>query len=258
MVTLKSLLSELLSILDPYKNDMKYFILKNTDEGLQGTAFSNDNQTFISMTAKTTVEEIKSICALGSLPYLRAILESSYIKEDATKLTIEERISLDKITSSVGRIIFHSKKMKVAYQAADPLLVQALTIAGQKPKPLTYAVTIDVNKETAKEFEDASRIYGAYDKAIEHCRLEFANQRVIAEFGERQNSTEIVLAEGLEAEDTTVSNTFLIEDVKRLLKLASQKGGKLSLSNKYLRLTFEQDNAEYLIMISCRKVIRPA
>jgi hypothetical protein len=258
MSEFKKLLTEMIGVIDPFKKDMKYFIIKNTEEdGLRGRGDTKDMNTVVLVVAKNVITEINSTCCLSSLAYLKSILDSPYIQADDARLEIVEDFASDHRTMGVKSLAFVSKKLKVNYQASDPLMVEALQIASKRSNKLNaygFPCEIRVNKETAKEFSDAARIFSSYDNSVEVCRISYGDKEVKAEFGERGHRTQIILASDVQGEDVEISNLFLIDDIQKMLKISSVHDGKLSLSSKYLKLDVELDCAFYTIISSSRKV----
>lgn len=258
MSNLKRALTEALTVLDPYKKDIKYFIVANQEGGHTGSAFTGDGLTYIRAVFKQPITEVTNTASLGSLPYLKAILDAEPIKADDCRVEVEELVSADGVTRAVGKLTFIGKKLKAAYQASDPMMVQALQIAAKTPRPMAGVCSITVDKATAKDFDNAARIYLSYDNKLDHCRIEYKDGMVTAEFGDRAHRSTVTLAENVPGEDTTVSTTFLIDDVKKLLNLAAIKGGKLSLLSKYLKLELEQEFADYMIIAAMRTPAKAA
>jgi hypothetical protein len=156
---------------------------------------------------------------LGALPYLRAILSSSLIKEEGTvKLTYREQGEKKICVESMN---FLAKRLESQFQCTNPHVLNEKDRVKQFPRP-DDGIFFPITKAMRKDFDEVAR-FGTPKADMRLFTLVFDGTYVRAMFGGGTHTTTLVLADTVTGNtDVPITKQVSLDRFRLMLKLASE------------------------------------
>ena len=255
----RDLLADVIRIVEPFRLDISHILMKRTPEGdIAAAAKSRDSNISITMLCKKEVKAYEGVACFGSLPYLSAILDSSYVKDnDNAKIELNYDTASDGKTHALRSINFKGgRKMVAYYEATDPFINKMNRI--KPPTIKEWPVKFTIDDQFIKDFNEVYKMHRASittgDKDAVF-NLAFSFGEVIAMFGDKGHQSNIVLSENAEGTDTDKLSALMpVMHFQAILKLIGKGTGQARLCEKALRVDVQTDMATYSLMILAKKV----
>jgi hypothetical protein len=249
-----------LGIIDPFKDTITHFLLKRGNDCINFTTLSSDNSLVISGTTKKEIKKFEHIAGLGSLQYLKAIVDS-----DLMKKCNDESMILNYTESRTGnKTILTSIEFKgenrftAFYQATDPFVAQLNKVKsiGNLEWPVAFAVDADFKKafdEIRRINSQASKTGSDRDDIFE---ISYNNDIITGIFGGRGNRTSITLSEFVESNsDKNMKALFQISKFKSVLNLLDKGDSIAYLCDKAIKVDISTNQANYQFVMTAKKII---
>ena len=257
---LRNLLADVITIVEPFRDDISHILMKRTPEGdIAAAAKSRDSNISITMLSQKDVEGFEGVACFGSIPYLSAALNSSYIKDDRAKIDLDYDTASDGKTHALKSITFKGGRKLVAfYQATDPFINKMNRI--KPPIIREWPIKFTIDGQFIKDFNEvykvhrASMVGGDKDAVF---TLSYSFGEIISLFGEKGHQSNMILSENAESTDIDKLSALMpITHFQAILKLIGKGVGHAKFTDKALRVDIQTELATYSLMILAKKVSR--
>lgn len=254
---LKTLLTDLLTNVDPFKDVVTHIMVKEKDGKAIAAAKSKDGSISIMARSLGEVPGFAHVACLGSLPYLRSAINSSYMAEGNLDLSFDE--ASDGKTQMLRSIqLSGSNGFSVFYQAVDPFINKLIRI--KNPAALDYPVAFVINDAFISNFDEIHKVHMQAPKMgtdlDDIFTLAYDDGKMVGLFGERGHSSTVTLTDEVEVEPGTdkVNAMLSISRFRSILKLVGKNGGAGFLSDKALKVDTETRTVGYEFVTTAKKV----
>ena len=254
---LQSFLSELLDTLEPFKDVIANVMLREKDGEFKAAAKSRDGAISIEIACKGDLPGFKEKACLGSLPFLRAALNSAHMEGGNIELTYGLASNgKDEVLRSA--ILKGKRRFNVFYRAIDPYVNQMNRI--KLPPMMDWPVGFAIDQDFIAGFGDLYKVNALAPKTGSErddiFKLAFTGDAIEAIFGDQHHTSNVVLTDTVEAKvksEKTFAH-FSISRFKSILKLVGKGEAIGYLSETGLRADTETNNAVYKFVTAAKKV----
>ena len=256
-ITLQTFLVDLLGAIDPFKDVITHVMIREEDGGIKAAAKARDGSISLQAKSKGEIPEFTEKACLGSLPYLRGALMSTYMKDGDLKLTYgkssngsDEVLRSIKLTGASGFNVF--------YQAVDPFINQLNRI--KLPTTLNWPVAFAIDEEFIGHFGEITRFSALAPKAgterDDIFQLVHTEAGIEGIFGDKHHQSNVALSATVEANSRTEKTNayFSISKFKAILRFVGKGAAIGYLSDKAVRVDTETAQAEYQFVTASKKV----
>ena len=258
----QELLTDIIGITDPFRSYCQYIKMKRKDDGdLMAVIDGRDNAIQITAKAKKEIPEFQTQACLGSLPYLKQVLDSSFMRgTDAknTKIDLTVGKSSNGASNMLKSIDFTTKRLTVKYNATDPFIGDI----NKKTRPVIatdWPVTFSITDEMLSNFEDVVRIHTSAPKInpkhADVFTLVYQEDSVSAQFGDTTHQVSAVLADGVTSSATKISTLLPISIVRAMFKIKANQVA--FLAEKAVKIEFDTSEAVYSIIAPGKLISTP-
>lgn len=256
-VEFRDLLTDVLTMVDPFRDGITFILTKRTKTGdIVSVAKSKSGDISITSMSRVDVPDLEGAACFGSLPYLKAILSSKFIKGKANfSMEPHYDISSDGKTNSLRFVLFKGgNKMEASYEATDPFISKMQNV--KLPSIKDWTVTFKIDQNFISDFTEMHKVHRAAPKIggdrDDIFTLLCSEGKVIAVFGEKGHQTSMTLGENNES-GVKLSALLSVTHFQAILKLLGKGTGEARFAEKALRVDTVTDIATYSLMISTKK-----
>ena len=260
MPDFRDFLLDFLKVIAPYQDVISHALMRRTPEGdLLAAAQAKDSSILVKATAKHPVEEFHDVACLGTLPYLKQVLESRRLGSKATEVTLDYKTASDGQTEALYAITFNGKTAQAFYRATDPFLHKLTTM--REVKITEWPALFGLDVATAESFIDMAKVHASAPKTgtdrDDIFKLVLDGDQIVAIFGDKSHQSHVTLSE--EAERTTdrdkINALFVISHFRAILnQLRGEDVLVAYLSDKALRIDMETPQAVYTYTMTAKKL----
>jgi len=257
MSKLQSFLSELLDVVDPFKDVILNVMIREKDGEVKAAAKSRDGAISVEISCKGDLPGFKEKACFGSLPFLRGALKSAQMDGGDIELTYGPASNgKDEVLRSA--VLKGKKRFKVFYQAIDPFVNQMNRI--KLPPMLDWPVGFAIDQDFIAVFDDVYKVNALAPKTgsaqDDIFKLAFTGDAVEAIFGDNKFSSNVVLTETVEAKVKSEKTFayFSISRFRSILRLVGKGEAIGYLSPTGLRIDTDTKLANYKFVIAAKKV----
>lgn len=256
----KQFLADVLASVDPFKDVVTHIYLrrrKDGTEGVEAAAQPRDGSIKISAVSVKPIEEFQNVACLGNLPYLRAVLQSSYLKKEPTL-----DLNYDVDSQGKGEALRHinfkgTKGFKTHYQATDPYIDK---LGRVKPVVIDYwPVAFFINAEVIKNFDEIIKIHASAPKIgtslDDVFYLVYEGGKVEGIFGDQGSQSSVVLSDIAEAESDVdkVTTLLSISRLRSILKQIGKGEAMAHLCPTALKIDTGTEHAKYQFVLQGKR-----
>ena len=254
---LQSFLSELLDILEPFKDVVTNVMLREKDGEVKAAAKSKDGGISVEVSCKGDLPGFKEKACLGSLSFLRAALVTPLMEDGDIELTYGVASNgTDEVLRSA--LLKGKRGYNVFYRAIDPYVNKMNRI--KLPPMLDWPVGFAIDKDFIAAFDSMYKVNALAPKTGSErddiFKLAFTGDAVEAIFGDQHHTSNVILTETVAAKVKSVKTNayFSISRFKAILRLIGKGEAIGYLSDTGLRVDTETKLADYKFVTAAKKV----
>lgn len=254
---LQTFLSELLDMVDPFKDVITNIMLREKDGDVKAAAKSRDGAISIEVSCKGDLPGFKEKACFSSLPFLRGALNSPLMEDGKIELTFGLASNgKDEVLRSA--VLKGKRRYNVFYRAVDPYVNRLNRI--KLPPQLDWPVGFAIDREFISTFNDLNKVNALAPKTgsvrDDIFKLAFTGGAIEAIFGDQHHTSNVVLTETVEAKAGSEKTNayFSITRFSAILKLIGKGEAIGYLSNTGLRVDTETTSATYKFVTAAKKV----
>ncbi len=255
----KNLLTDVLSVVEPFRDEIPFILMKRTQEqDIALAAKSKNGNIRITARSHKDVPDFEGVACLGSLQYLSAVLNSPQMSgKNNFSIKQHYETATDGKTHALRYMTFKGgRKMEVFYEATDPFVNKMNKI--KPPKIDSWPITFKINAAFIKDFNDITKVHRASPKLggdrDDVFTLLYSNGKMSAVFGEKSHQSTMILTEDTTTTGVDTHNDlFPVTHFQAILKLIGKNTGVGKLAPRALRIDTSTEYATYSLMITAKK-----
>ncbi len=258
----RDLLSDVLGTVLPFKDAISHLLVRSDSQGnIAIAAKSRTGDVDIRVDPKIAVPEFHNVACLGALPYLNSVVNSKYIRDGGKyEMNMEFGESSRKEITTLKTIEFTAgRRMNAFYQATDPYLTDLNKVKGVSQKISEWDLNFLITQDTISDYMEGLKIHRSTPRSgssEEVFRVLYADGDVYARFGDRGNTTKVLMSDSVENVTgiEKLNPLFGIDRVRAVYNLIGREEAVCSLTQLAIRFLIETELAEYTIVAAAKKL----
>lgn len=249
-------LDDLIKKIDPFNRTVTHLHINRKNGEVSAAAPAKDRSLELHAKCKEDVPELEGVACLGSLMYLKQIINSSFVKS-GLRTELKFGPTANGKLEALRSITFRGgNRYQAFYQGTDPFIGNI--IMPSKAKIESWPLVFAVSAKMAKEFKEARAISAAAPSIRQEnvFELSYADGAMVASFGEGNQQSSLVLSDAVEELDKINKRSayYMTDLVLPILNMCGEDGMIVYFSEKAIKFEFETDVAEYSIIMTSKIV----
>jgi hypothetical protein len=254
---LQNFLIDLLDAVDPFKDVVTNIMVRDVNGIIIAAAKARDGSISIQAKSKHPIPDFTEKACLGSLPFLRGVLTSAYMKDGTLSLAYGKASNDDDIVLRSMKMV-GSNGFNVFFQAIDPFVNKLNRI--KLPTGLSWPVAFAVDGPFINHFSEVVKVNTFAPKSgtgsDDIFELLVVDGTIEGVFGDNKHQTNVVLSNTVESDEVVdkINAYFSITKTRSMLRFIGKGSAIGYLSDKALRIDTDTACAEYQFVTASKKV----
>jgi len=238
-------LKDVILAMGDFRDDIATVYFFHDDDRLCATGNHPNRLIFYQATPHDQIDEVHAPLYIGALSYLRSLLGSSMMKDNArVEITYKEQGG-NKVCATSMRFI--TKSLVSDFECTNPEILNEKDRVRQFPRPKD-AVFFQFTKEMYKQFEEAAK-FNTPKSDMRLFTLEYDGNYIRAIFGNGKNISNLILSDTVTGfTDQKIKKLVSLDRFRSMIKLAGNNDGSAGFHPNAVWVDFPTTHALHIIV----------